>query len=83
MPWIGIPTEFAVAATEVLEERVPSTDHVDRAELRQTRMGLNRDLSRRCTRGGSVALRAVRAAESLNRGWSDRHDQLVEGSRDS
>ena len=25
----------------------------------------------------------VRAAESLNRGWSDRHDQLVEGSRDS
>ena len=31
---------------------------------------------------GAVALRGVGAAEILNRGWSDRHDQLVEGSRD-
>ena len=39
MPWIGIPTEFVVAATDVLDERVPSTDHVGRAELRQTPHG--------------------------------------------
>jgi hypothetical protein len=31
---------------------------------------------------GAVALRGVGAAEIVNRGWSDRHDQLVEGSRD-
>ena len=46
MPWISVPTEFVVAATEILDERVPSADHAGRAELRQTRMGLNRDLSR-------------------------------------
>jgi hypothetical protein len=39
MPWISIPTEFVVAATEVLDERVPSTDHAGRAELRQTPHG--------------------------------------------
>src|SRR5918998_4659727 len=31
---------------------------------------------------GAVALRGVEAVEIVNRGWSDRHDQLVEGSRD-
>ena len=39
MPWISILTEFVVAATEVLDERVPSTDHAGRAELRQTPHG--------------------------------------------
>jgi hypothetical protein len=39
MPWISIPTEFVVAATEILDERVPSTDHASRAELRQTPHG--------------------------------------------
>src|SRR5207248_9844742 len=31
---------------------------------------------------GAVALRGIGAAEIVNRGWSDRHDQLIEGSRD-
>ena len=31
---------------------------------------------------GAVALRGVEAAEIVNRGWSDRQDQLIEGSRD-
>jgi hypothetical protein len=34
------------------------------------------------TKQGAVALRGVGAAEIVNRGWSDRHDQLIEGSRD-
>jgi epoxide hydrolase-like protein len=31
---------------------------------------------------GAVALPGVGAAEIVNQGWSDRHDQFVEGSRD-
>ena len=32
--------------------------------------------------GGAVALCGVGAGEIVNRGWSDRHDELVEGSQD-
>jgi 8-oxo-dGTP diphosphatase len=31
---------------------------------------------------GTVALCGVGAGESVNRGWSDRHDEFVEGSPD-
>ena len=36
-----------------------------------------------CGVAGSVALGAVAAAEVVNRGWSDRLDQLAEGRRNS
>ena len=32
MPWVDIRTEFVVATTEVLDERVPGTDHPCRAQ---------------------------------------------------
>jgi hypothetical protein len=35
MPWAGIDTEFVMAAAEVLDERVPGTDHPYRAQLFQ------------------------------------------------
>jgi hypothetical protein len=37
MPRVDIPAELVVAATEILHERVPGTDHARRAEPFQTR----------------------------------------------
>ena len=32
MPWIGVQAEFVVAAAQVLDERMPSANHLGRAE---------------------------------------------------
>ena len=46
MAQVDIDTEFIVAAAEVLDERVPGTDHPCRAEPFQPRIGASRALNR-------------------------------------
>ncbi len=48
MPWAGIDTEFVMAAAEVLDERMPGTDHPCRAHLFQAthRVPLQNPLNR-------------------------------------
>jgi hypothetical protein len=46
MARVGIDSEFIVAASEVLDEGVPSTDHPGRTKLFEPRIGRSRALSR-------------------------------------
>ena len=46
MARVGINSEFIVAASKVLDEGVPSTDHLSRSKLFSPRIGRSRALSR-------------------------------------